>query len=403
MNKPEVLIITGALPYPLVTGAKIRTFNLLKALASQFDIELLTVISTPEAKTYLQEFSRIGIVTHHIIRPEAENRFFKIRDAFLSLVLRDPYLIRHYTYRTYRKRLDALLAERNYDVIHCDSISMTGNLRGLDQRRLILTEHNLEQNIWAGYTEHAAGFFKKLFYRNQYSKVKKLEESLDEIYGQVVTVSENDKKLLSQSFPEENITVVENGVDPAAYVNESPIEKRSGVIFTGSLDWHPNIDGLFWYADEIHPALTAAMPPCQTTIVGRKPARALIDIIQGKDGVKVYPDVPEIQPYLNAARVMMVPLRIGGGSRLKILEAMAAGLPVVSTTKGAEGLAVTDGENIIIEDNPHRFAEALVKVVQDDELYLKLSRQGRALIEDRYSWEQVARPLADLWLKVAHA
>jgi glycosyltransferase involved in cell wall biosynthesis len=403
MKKPEVLIITGALPYPLVTGAKIRTFNLMKALASQFDIELLTVVSTAEAVTYLEEFSKVGIVTHHIIRPEAESRFIKICDAFLSLVLRDPYLIRHYNYRAYRKRLDSLLAERHYDVIHCDSISMTGSLRGLDKQRLVLTEHNLEQNIWAGYTEHASGFLKKLFYRNQYSKVKKLEESLDDIYGQVVTVSENDKKLLSQSFPEESITVVENGVDPAAYVNDSTAEKRSGVIFTGSLDWHPNIDGLQWFADEIYPALIAALPPCQTTIVGRKPARALITAMQNKNGVKVYPDVPEIQPYLHTARVMMVPLRIGGGSRLKILEAMAAGLPVVSTSKGAEGLAVTDGENIIIEDNPLRFAEVLVKVLQDDELYLKLSRQGRALIENRYSWEQVARPLADLWRKVAHA
>jgi glycosyltransferase involved in cell wall biosynthesis len=401
MKRFKVLVITGALPYPLVTGAKIRTFNLLRALAKEFEIELLTVIPSSRDKVLVQKITDAGIRCHGLTR--SDSRFMKIWDAMRSCFSSAPYLTRHYTYGAYRKKLINLMSDSSYDVVHCDSISMTGNLRGLDKNRLILTQHNIEQNIWAGYRDHAGGVLQKLFYGNQYRKVKSLEENLDRYYGFVVTVSENDRQMLAESFPEDKIIVVENGVDPGAYRNDTSPDKRSGVIFTGSLDWHPNIDGLEWFAEEIYPELMRIMPQCSTTVVGRRPSPAIIAALGDKVGISLYSDVPEIQPYLHSARVMMVPLRIGGGSRLKILEAFAAGIPVVSTSKGAEGLAATSGEDIIIEDNPKRFAEALVQIIQDEKLYQKLSQKGAELIEQRYAWNQVARPLADLWTKVADA
>ncbi len=401
MSKPKVLIITGALPYPLVTGAKIRTFNLMKALAAEFNIELLTVIASDDDKKHLDAIEATGIKCHYIRR--SENKFSKVSDAMLSFIFSEPYLTRHYTGSEFRNELDDLMSSEEYDVIHCDSISMTGNLHGLDHKRLILTQHNIEHIIWAGYLDHASGAIQRSFYRNQHRKVKRLEEQLENIYEYIVTVSGEDKTTLARSCPENRIVVVENGVDPGAYANDSAIDKRSGVIFTGSLDWHPNIDGLDWFADEIYPELSGLMPDCMTAVVGRRPSRVVINALAGKDGINLHPDVPEIQPYLNAARVMMVPLRIGGGSRLKILEAMAAEIPVVSTSKGAEGLAVTNGENIIIEDDPKRFAAALVQVMQDDDLYQRLTKSGKILIEERYCWEKAARPLAELWRRVANA
>jgi glycosyltransferase involved in cell wall biosynthesis len=139
----------------------------------------------------------------------------------------------------------------------------------------------------------------------------------------------------------------------------------------------------------------------EVKVVGRKPSNSLREILAENKEIALHSDVPEIMPYLSAARVMMVPLRIGGGSRLKILEAMAAGLPVVSTTKGAEGLSVTNNDNIIIRDDPKQFAEALISLHQNDEFHHAIAEKGLAFINQRYSWNRVAQNLAGLWNKVA--
>ncbi len=403
MEKSKVLVLTGALPYPLVTGAKIRTFNLLKTLTSEFDISLLTVVTDKIERESIGPLEQAGITCRAIYKPGLHWGLKKAIDAISSYLLPQPYLVRHYDNKSYRRILETLLAENRYDVIHCDSISMTSNLRGLDKSRLILTQHNMEQLIWQGYAEHAGNPAALVFYRNQYRKVKKLERNLDRVYGHIVTVSENDKRLLSEHFPPERIAVVENGVDPEAYTNSVPVAERSGVVFTGSLDWHPNIDGLVWFAYYVYPLLRSAASELRTNVVGRKPTQRVRDLLAGRTAMNLHADVPKIQPYLHAARVMMVPLRIGGGSRLKILEAMASGVPVVSTTKGAEGLEVTAGENILIEDDPQRFAKALLEVIWDDELHLSLIEKGMHLIRSRYSWKQVARPQAELWRRIADA
>lgn len=402
MNRPKVLVLTGALPYPLTTGAKIRTFNLLKTLVGQFHIELLTVVTNTSEKEHLQALERSGITCHYIFAENLDGRTAKLTDAVLSFLLSDPYLIRHYTIPAYRRRIDDLLANTGHDIIHCDSISMTGNLRGLDKNRLILTQHNIEQHIWAGYADHADGIIRR-FYRNQHRKVRRLESRLESIYGHIITVSENDKRFLEKYYPAANITVVENGVDLDKYRNSVDPENRHGIIFTGSLDWHPNIDGLHWFIRHVYPRLHESLPDVSISIVGRKPARSLRDAMSGLPGLELHADVPQIQSFLRGARVMIVPLRIGGGSRLKILEAMASEVPVVSTVKGAEGLAIEDGKNIIIRDNPEEFAQALVEILQDTERHWQLAAAGLDLVKNRYAWEITARPLADLWKQVAHA
>lgn len=401
MGRPKILILTGALPYPLVTGAKIRTFNLMKILAREFDLSLLTIITGAAEHNHISTIERAGIKCHALFKPGLHGTLKKSLDAVLSYLSPRPYLTRHYCSRSYRRLLDTLHSQHHYDVIHCDSISMTANLQGLDQSRLVLTAHNIEQMIWAGYAEHAGNPLTHAFYKNQYRKVRRLERRLDDVYGHIVTVSAHDKQVLQDHFAAERITVVENGVDPGIYENTIPVENRAGIIFTGSLDWHPNLDGLNWFAHEVYPILRATQPGLQVKIVGRHPSKRLTDLLAGRTAMTLHADVPEIQPHLHAARVMMVPLRIGGGSRLKILEAMASGVPVVSTTKGAEGLEVTPGEHLLIEDDPARFAEVLVNVMEDVDLNRRLAERGLELVKNRYSWEKVARPQADLWRRIA--
>ncbi len=398
-----MLVLTGAVPYPLTTGAKIRTYNLMKVLAAEFDIDLLTVITSNQEKSYIAALEAIGVTCHVLAHERLASSVGKGLDAMSAFIFSDPYLTRHYTFRAYRRELDRLCAEASYDVIHCDSISLAGNLEGCDRRRLILTQHNIEQIIWAGYVEHADGALTRTFYRNQYRKVKRLEEHLADIFGHIVTVSEEDKARIAESFPGEKIVVVENGVDPEAYRTDIPVHKRLGIVFTGSLDWHPNIDGLKFFAADIYPYLKETIAVNPVAVVGRRPTSGLREMLSTLPGVMLYSDVPAVQPYLKQARVMMVPLRIGGGSRLKILEAMASGLPVVATGKGAEGLAVADGRELLIRDDPKDFAQALIHLCKDEAAHAALAREGMALIQRKYSWQQVAQPLAELWRTIAHA
>jgi glycosyltransferase involved in cell wall biosynthesis len=402
MAEGRILFLTGAAPYPLTTGAKIRTFNLLKALAGLFEIHLLTVLNSEEENGYIPIWERAGLTCHCLYSDRMNNAVGKRLDALSSFLLAEPYLTRHYTFRAYRRQIDQLLRETSFDVIHCDSISLAGNLGGLDKNRLVLTQHNIEQIIWAGYVEHAGSGLTRIFYQNQFRKVKRLEENLGRTFGYVVTVSEEDRKRLALTFPSDKIVVAENGVDPQAYETDVPFERRRGVVFTGSLDWHPNIDGLKYFADDIFPHLHTHCPDCPVTVVGRRPPAVLKDRLAELPGTMLHADVPEIQPYLHGARVMMVPLRIAGGSRLKILEAMASGLPVVATTKGAEGLAVKDDENIIIRDDPEQFAFAIGDLCRNDDRWRRLSRNGRELVVERYAWDKVVRPQAELWRSITN-
>lgn len=402
MARSRILFLTGAAPYPLTTGAKIRTFNLLKALAGEFEIHLLTVLNSEEEKGYIPIWEQAGLTCHCLSSDRLNNPIGKRLDALSSFLLSEPYLTRHYTFRAYRRQIDQLMRETIYDVIHCDSISLTGNLEGLEKNRLVLTQHNIEQIIWAGYVEHAGRSLTRVFYQNQYRKVKRLEENLAETYGHVVTVSEEDRRRLATTFPSDRIVVAENGVDPQAYEADGPLETRRGVVFTGSLDWHPNVDGLIFFADDIYPHMRQILPGCPIAVVGRRPSPPLRNRLADIPESILHADVPRIQPYLHAARVMMVPLRIAGGSRLKILEAMASGLPVVATTKGAEGLAVKDAENIIIRDDPEQFASAIGELCRNDDLWRRISRRGRELVLERYAWNKVARPQAELWRTIAN-
>lgn len=402
MARSRILFLTGAAPYPLTTGAKIRTFNLLRALAGEFEIHLLTVLKSEEEKEYIPIWEQAGLTCHCLSSDRLNNPIGKRLDALSSFLLAEPYLTRHYTFRAYRRQIDQLVRETPFDIIHCDSISLTGNLDGLEKNRLVLTQHNIEQIIWAGYVEHAGRGLTRVFYQNQYRKVKRLEENLAETYGYVVTVSEEDRRRLATTFPSDRIVVAENGVDPQAYEADIPLETRRGVVFTGSLDWHPNVDGLLYFADHIVPHLKNACPNCPVAVVGRHPGQVLKHRLAALPNAMLHADVPRIQPFLHGARVMMVSLRIAGGSRLKILEAMASGLPVVATSKGAEGLAVQDGEDIIIRDDPEQFALAIGELCRNDDLWRRISRRGRELVRERYAWDKVARPQAELWRAIAN-
>lgn len=398
--KPKVLFLTGASPYPLTTGAKIRTYNLLKCLASQFEIDLLTITTSDDELAALETIRAQGIAVHSIQLPSLRSGFKKLRVALKAHFKHEPYLVRRYTTELYRKLMSDLLAKHEYEVVHCDSISMAGYLSVLPKERVILTQHNVEHEIWEGYAKTAHSPWSRAFFARQHQLVHKLEAGLDKLVGHIVAVSTRDKELLSESYPAERIVVVENGVDIEAYVNTIPQDQRDTIVFTGSLDYPPNLDALEFFFAEILPQMQEQVDLAEIVIAGKNPPASLVKRAS-QASVKLLANVPVMQEILFQARVAIVPLRIGGGSRLKILEAGAAGIPVVATTKGAEGLDLLQPDDLLVRDDPREFAEAVLRVYNDEQLHRELATRCHARVVDCYSWSKISEPLAELWRQVA--
>jgi glycosyltransferase involved in cell wall biosynthesis len=214
--------------------------------------------------------------------------------------------------------------------------------------------------------------------------------------GKVVAVSAIDSQTFADLFGVKNVSSVQTGVDIGYFEPPAHTEPKADLIFVGSMDWLPNIDGVQYFVSEILPLIRKRRPDCRVAIAGRRPTQAIQDLGKRDSGILVTGTVPDVRPYLWGSSISVVPLRIGGGTRLKIFEAMAAKLPVVSTTVGAEGLPVTDSKHIAIADSPERFAQRCLELLSDGERCKHMAMEAWDLVARQFSWDAVTREFEDM-------
>jgi glycosyltransferase involved in cell wall biosynthesis len=217
----------------------------------------------------------------------------------------------------------------------------------------------------------------------------------------ILAVSEFDRNFFARMTDPEKISVIPTGVDIDFFRPAKAMAPGNTLIFTGSMDWLPNEDGIIYFVEEILPKIRVKCPDVELRIVGRRPAVRLRRFAEKHAGVEVTGDVDDIRPHLHAGKVYIVPLRVGGGTRLKIFEAMAAGKAIVSTTIGAEGLPVHPGKDILLADEPNGFAEAVIELLQNISRRECLERSARNLVESRYSWRSVGETLDSVLKRIA--
>jgi glycosyltransferase involved in cell wall biosynthesis len=218
----------------------------------------------------------------------------------------------------------------------------------------------------------------------------------------VLTVSDTDREMFAKLVPRNKITTVQTGVDVDYFRPAPGKEQANMMVFTGSMDWMPNEDGILYFVAEILPLIRREIPDARLLVVGRSPSGRVKELAVRDSLIEVTGTVEDIRPFMDRAAVYVVPLRIGGGTRIKIFEAMAEGKAVVSTTIGAEGLPVADGQNIVIADRPSDFAGRVVTMLRDSDLRHSLGDAARKLVEENYSWGSVARQFAEVLGRVAH-
>jgi glycosyltransferase involved in cell wall biosynthesis len=270
------------------------------------------------------------------------------------------------------------------------------------QAPVLIHEHNVESQIAQRFYEKATHPLLKLFLYAQYRRMERFEHALWRKHPQVVAVSEQDRAIILQYTPDQNVTVVENGVDLDYFSYQPHPGISPNLVYIGSMDWLPNEDAVLWFVKEIFPILRSQWPDCTFTIVGRNPSEQ-VRRLANEPGIVVTGTVKEVRTFIAAASIMVVPLRIGGGSRLKILEAMSAGLPVVSTPIGCEGLRVADEVHLLIAEEPHHFAAQTSRLIADLLLQQKLAEAGRRLVEEHYGWPAMAHRLSQLYHSMTKA
>ena len=304
-----------------------------------------------------------------------------------------PYAVGKYRRSEVRKKLEDIASSRPYDVLLCDFIAGGVNFPWLNPLPKVMFTHNVEAMIWKRHCEVARNPLWKAVYWREWKAISRVEREYLRRSDHVLTVSECDKEYFSHFVSQSKITAIPTGVDAGYFSPALEQEQPDTITFIGSMDWLANEDAAFYFCERILPGIQRELPRVTFWIVGRGPSPRLQRELGGRPGVHITGAVDDVRPYLRRASVVVVPLRVGGGTRLKIFEAMSCQKAVVSTTIGAEGLPVISGKHIVLCDEPDEFARKVTELLRNSPQRKEIARQARQLVETRYSWQSVAEYL----------
>lgn len=384
----KILLIDEEFPYPLNSGKRLRTYNLVKHLARTNDITYLAYGETGSGS--FDAIKALGITPVAVSPPDRKQSGLQFYwRLLLNLLSPLPYIVTSHFTKRYQDALNQLLRAQKYDIVVCEWTPYAIFFKDIIECKKIIVAHNIESSIWKRYEKNEINLFKRLYISIQRRKVEKFERDCFRRIDGATTVTKMEAEELASYGLNFSPVVVENGVDCEYFTPGEQQPDPDQLVFTGAMDWRPNQDAVVYFVNEILPLIKKVKPNLVVNIVGRNPSRMITDLgFRGE--VNVTGTVADVRPFVRPAAVYIVPLRIGGGSRLKILEAMAMKKAIVSTSVGAEGLAVTSGQDIVIADTPCGFARAVVELIDDPNLRDNLSHQGFELVHQHYRWEKIA-------------
>ena len=397
----NILWLKSDLLLPLDKGGRLRTWHLLRHLARRHKITYLSFseLGPPREKAVagMREVAT-RIVTVPRFDPAKRSLLFYM-DAARYLADPLPYAVAKYRSAAYKVQLQSLLRDHTFDLLVCDFLVPAVNLPKTLPCPAVIFTHNVEAEIWRRHAETKASVPARWLYRLQHKRMLRFEADTLKRFDGILTVSEADRDTLARLYPDiasKPTWVVRTGVDTDYFVpsqRERPTAAGPRLVFTGSMDWLPNEDAMAYFCHDILPLIREQEPHIRLSIVGRTPTPAVRAL--ASESIEVTGTVDDVRPYVADSAVYIVPLRIGGGTRLKIFEAMSMGKAVVSTSVGAEGLPVVDGRHALIADEPHAFADAVVSLVRHTTRRKALEHAARSLVVDHFDWSSVAGELDD--------
>ena len=400
----KVLFFSQRFPYPMDTGGKIRTGKLLEQLKDVFDITLISNVESPKDDAYLDRMPALCSSFHPVPWKEAEKYSFRFYLKLLAGMLsRYPFTVINDFSRDLETKIRRLASEQYYDLLVCDFLQPSLNVRNIKNYPSLLFQHNVESMIARRHFESAKNPLSRLFWWVQWQRMRRYERETCAKFDGIVAVSEQDKNLLEREFGARNVLTIPTGIDTEFFSpNEDNVEKNS-LVFTGSMDWLPNEDAILFFAREILGKIKLQVPGVKLTVVGRNPSRRLVKELKQYPEIEVAGWVEDVRPFISRHALYIIPLRIGGGTRIKVYEAMALGKAIVSTAVGVEGLPLKDGEHVVLADGAVAFAQAIVKLLRQDEFREALALRGMDFVRRNFSWGKAAEVFADACRKIAEA
>jgi sugar transferase (PEP-CTERM/EpsH1 system associated) len=397
----RVLVIDEEFPWPLHSGKRIRTYHLIRELSRRHRITYLAY-GHPDSPA-VAHFDSMSIEPVLVRPPNRTQEGLRFYGRLLfNLASPHPYTVTSQYTARFHAELRRRVASKRYDLVICEWSPYARFLCGLNGIKKVIVAHNLESAIWRRYEETERHPLRRWYVSVQRQKMEEFEGQCFSWANGATAVSESDAGVIRAQYPGLPVEVIENGVDVNHF---QPPQNGAGstptVMFSGAMDWRPNQDAASYFVSEVWPLVRKRHPTARAFLVGREPSAAIRTL--GKEaGVTVTGTVDDVRPYIAQASVCIVPLRVGGGSRLKILEAMAMGRAVVSTRVGAEGLRVRDGEHLLVADSPEDFSQAVDRCLNDAALRTQLGTSGRRLVEAQYGWGKIAAVYEDFLHTLTH-
>lgn len=394
-GRPRVLFLCQTLPFPPDGGANIRSFNILKILAEEFEVDAVCFYRAADRTTGADVDRGIAglapFVNHVSVVPipQESSRSRLLWDHARSLFLGRAYTMYAYRSPEARRQIKALCSSRRYDLIHMDSLDLVDFMPLFGDTPVACTHHNVESQLLARRARSESVAWRRAYVARQSVLLEREERKWCPRVAVNVAVSDRDAEELRQLAPSGRYLTVPNGVDVGVF--EPGVGRDEGLVFVGGSNWFPNRDALEHFAADILPLLSESGRSVETTWIGRCSSEEQARY-EGL-GIHLTGYVDDIRPIVRDAAVYVAPLRVGGGTRLKILDAWAMGKAVVCTRIGCEGLQAVDGQNILIRDEPADFAEAIGDVLSDAELRRSLGKAARVTAEEIYSWPKIGVPL----------
>jgi sugar transferase (PEP-CTERM/EpsH1 system associated) len=392
----HILWIKTELLHPVDKGGRIRTYQMLRELHREHRVTYLSLddgTASSDARERALEYCSEVVTVPFRTRAKRTTGFY--RELLQNLMSSLPYAIEKYRSPGLTRALRELVGRGDVDVVICDFLFPSINVPSDLGVPTILFQHNVEAAIWERHAQVATHPVKRLYMREQWRRMRAFEKAECRRFDRVVAVSREDCEALATSYGLRGVEEVPTGVDTEFFRPSGQAPRNMNeVVFTGSMDWLPNEDAVEWFASQILPRIRAKLPDTVFTIVGRSPSKPVLELARAHPGITVTGSVDDVRPYMERAGAFVIPIRFGGGTRLKVYEAMGMEIPIISTTVGVEGLPVRDGEELLVADEPEAFANAVVRVLRDEELSLRLARTSAERVRREFGWREVSARFA---------
>ena len=390
----KVLFISTKGPLPTNDGHCLRTYNLLRQVSQKHEIYLFSFVKYSEEYDHIDEFKGLCKHIEYFSLGENYSSFRNVLSLALNVFSNKPFVAQKYDTHEMRDSIKNLLSHEDIDLVHLDMLPLYCYQDLFSGIPIFLNQHNIESALLLRQAEAESNIFRKYFFSIQQQRLEKFEKKALGGVDQVAVCSQQDLQLAKQYAPSANVKVIPNGVDLDFFQSTGTFdEEPDTLVFVGGLNWYPNRDGMEWFDREILPEIIALKPSIKIHLIGRSEK---INWVHSDHFVE-HGFVDDIRPYLERAAVFIVPLRVGGGTRLKILDAMGMGKAIVSTSIGAEGLGVENGEELILADLASVFAINVVNLIENRKERRQLSLCARKFVLSTYKWEIIGKKICQVY------